>query len=265
MECMAEDGVRFDPAALLAALWAARRGTRVDSVRLASACAEAGARYANASQSLVALLTEIDGIEATLLEKLKQSAETAETAALRDALAATRDIHDCCARMRRAAAAGFAHAASVAARKRARAARHDIVNNIGTVRNALLLMEDEPDVAAREHFRAIAKRNSVSSEHLVRKHLSDEAACSGAQVALADDVVELITRELSTCADRGCGEAMTAALEELGALIGVQLERDATGDHLRAVASASGASSGRDQRHDLGRARKGDDSDALGL
>jgi hypothetical protein len=208
-------------------------------------------------------LSEVDAIEAIVLEKLNQSAEMEDAGALHDALAAAQEIHHCCAQMRGAAAAGFAHAATVAARKRARTARHDIVNNIGTVRNALLLMDDEPDAAAREHFRAIAKRNSVSSEHLVRKHLADDAACNGAQIASADDALALITRDLSTCADRGQGEAMIAALDQLAALIGVRLERGATGQQVRAVADAAGASSGRDQRHDLRRAREGDDSDAV--
>jgi hypothetical protein len=41
-------------------------------------------------------------------------------------------------------------------------------------------MEDEISQAAREHFRAIARRNSLSSEALVRNHLSDQNALTPA-------------------------------------------------------------------------------------
>lgn len=262
---MSEHEARLDRAALLAALWTAKGGSRLDNVRLAAACASAGARYAGACLSLAALVAEIDAIEGVVLEKLKQTVDPAKGAALHDALDAARVIHDCCSRMRTAAAAGFGHAVANAARKRARAARHDIVNNIGTVRNALLLMDDEPDAAAREHFRAIAKRNSVSSENLVRTYLSDDGARSAAPVASADDVVELVARDAPTCADRGCGEELSAALEQLAALVGVQLDRGAMDGHIRAVADRASASSGRDERHDLGGARKGDDPDAVAL
>src|SRR6185503_19543219 len=258
---MTDNDARFERAVVLAALWAATRGSQNERVRLSVLAAAAGSRQAEAGGSLAALLQEYDGIEGIVLEKLADAAESIASTTIRSAVSDARLIHDCCARMRAAATAGFAHAAASAARKRARAARHDIVNNIGTVRNAILLMDDEPDDAAREHFRAIAKRNSVASEQLVRTHLSDESACNGARAASPGDAEFLIASELTTCADRGIGADAADALRELAALTGVALQRDEASGQF----TIAGAGSRRDQRHDVGRARQGDDADTLSL
>jgi hypothetical protein len=135
------------------------------------------------------------------------------------------------------------------------------VNNIGTVRNAILLMDDEPDADAREHFRAMAKRNSVASEQLVRSHLSDDAACQGALAASAADADELIAAELNTCADRRRPPETVAAIRELAALIGVGVAEDPASGELRVNRPASRGN----QRNDLGGARERDDADTLGL
>ncbi|HEX4681539.1 MAG TPA: hypothetical protein VH277_02455 [Gemmatimonadaceae bacterium] len=267
---MAGNEARFDRAAALTALWGATRGSQVDRVRLAVMCAAAGSNQANSGQSLASLLAEIDALEATLFEKLEETAgrstagapESREHAGvLAGVLAGVRQLHGCCARMRAAAAAGFSHAAASSARKRVRTARHDIVNKIGTVRNAILLMDDEPDQADRERFQAIAKRNSVASEQLVRRHLGDDSACGGARAASIEDAAELIAAELTTCADRRCTTETLEALRELAGLLGVAvLSDDATGG-LR----VKGAASRRDEGNDLGRAREGNDVDAVGL
>jgi hypothetical protein len=256
---MANNDARIDRAVLLAGLWAATRGSQAERVRLAVACASAGARHASAQQSLAALLGEIDSLESTLIEKLAESG--GDSMSPRELLGGARRLHECCARMRAAAIAGFSHAAASAARKRARGARHDIINSIGTVRNAILLMDDEPDPASREHFRAMAKRNAVTSEQLVRMHLSDDASCYGAFAASADDAESLVASELTPCADRECTPDTVAALWELAALTGVALDVDESSGGLRVTTAASRGN----QRHDLGRASQREDVDTVGL
>lgn len=245
---MAASDARIDRAVVLAGLWAARRGSQLERVRLAVVCAAAGARQAAAGGSLAAIVADIDEVENSVFRDLVESSD--------EIAAELMHVHGCCSRMRAAAIAGFNHAATTRARRRVRAARHDIVNNIGTVRNAILLMDDEPDPVAREHFRAIAKRNSVTSEHLVRSHLSEDTAGTDA----SSDAQGLVAAELSACADRECGPEMLSAIQELAAITGVNLSRS-DADELQLSRTVSG----RNQGHDLGRSGERDHSDALGL
>ena len=260
---MMDHDARIDRAVVLAGLWAATRGSQAERVRLTVTCAAAGARQANAGKSLAALLAEIDDLESTILGKIAESVGGTTADSPTTALDGVRRTHDCCSRMRAAAIAGFGHAAASEARRRARAARHDIVNNIGTVRNAILLMDDEPDAAAREHFRAIAKRNSVTSEHLVRSHLSDEAACQGALAASTSDAEALIASELNTCPDRECRAETVAALQALATLTGVCISTDAL--RLARNASASLRGNHGNQRNDFRGAGESDNTDAVGF
>lgn len=245
---MAASDARIDRAVVLAGLWVARHGSQQERVRLAVLCAAAGARQANAGQSLGTLIADIDDLENSVFRDLVESSE--------DVAADIAHVHACCSRMRAAAIAGFNHATATAARTRVRAARHDIVNNIGTVRNAILLMDDEPDPVAREHFRAIAKRNSVTSEHLVRSHLSEEPVGGG----VSADAEALVAEELNVCADRPCEPATRSAIQELAAIIGVSVSA-ADPNELR----LSRAGSRLNQRHDLGRSSERDHTDTLGL
>lgn len=249
---MAENDARIDRTATLAAMWAASRGSQADRVRLMTLCAAAGSRYANAKRSLASLIADIDDLERAVLDKLAESGESAVADAMQ--------VHACCSRMRAAAIAGFGHAAASAVNRRVRTARHGIINNLGTVRNAILLMDDEPDPTMREHFREIAKRNSVTSEHLVRSHLNEGVADQGGFAASAADAAALIGPELSSCADRAPGPETVAALQELASLIGVTLASEKNSLTLRLSGSLRG-----NQRHDLGRARERDHPDTVGL
>jgi hypothetical protein len=168
--------IDFDRAHVVEELLAAVFGGAAESIRLASAAAALGASYAAAGGSVSSLVEEIDDLDTLLLERLAtySAAEPAST------IATVRALQRASTLGRRAATAGYGHTLSTAARKRSRVARHDIANAIGTVRNAILLMEDDASEGSRDHFRAIAKRNSHSSEMLVRSHLSDQMALSPA-------------------------------------------------------------------------------------
>ncbi|HEY5060961.1 MAG TPA: hypothetical protein VII52_05455, partial [Gemmatimonadaceae bacterium] len=72
--------------------------------------------------------------------------------------------------------------------------------------NAILLMDDENSQDAREHFRAIARRNSLSSEALVRNHLSDQNALTPALGWEA-----LSASDLLAAGDRDAGGASVVA------------------------------------------------------
>ncbi|MDB4877335.1 MAG: hypothetical protein JWM41_3781 [Gemmatimonadetes bacterium] len=170
----------LDRIAITGALLAALDGASEESIRLATAAAAHGSAYAATSGTLSALVDEFDDLETVLLDRITERVASNDVHSPADLLATARKLHVNAALARRAATAAFGHTVSTAARKRARIARHDIANAIGTVRNAILLMEDEAGESARDHFRAIAKRNSRSSEILVRSHLADHTALTAA-------------------------------------------------------------------------------------
>ena len=183
--------------ALVVGVLDAIRGRAKASIRLAAASASYGARHAAKGGALSVLIDDIDQLETLLLDRLADIT-TAGGAAV-DAprlIALVKLSHACFGATRRAAAAGYANTASAATRKRARLARNDIANAIGGVRNAVLLMDGEQTAAAKEHFRAIAKRNVHTAELLARSHLSDEMAHTAAlgwqDVTSADMVVAAV-------------------------------------------------------------------------
>jgi hypothetical protein len=170
----------LDRLAIVKALLSALDGGAVESIRLAAVAAAQGTTFSTTCGTLSALVDEFDDLEAMFLERLAERVSANAAADSREIVRASRALHEKSAWARRAAIAAFGHVASSATRKRMRIARHDIANAIGTVRNAILLMEDEASDTARDHFRAIAKRNSHSSEALVRSHLSDRTAMTPA-------------------------------------------------------------------------------------
>lgn len=99
-----------------------------------------------------------------------------ERAALRVKLADACAIHTTAECALLAGTAAFARAIAEAERKRVRDVRHDLTNAVGTVRNAILLMDEEPASGDREHFLEIARRNTVAAQQLVREHLSETSA-----------------------------------------------------------------------------------------
>jgi hypothetical protein len=202
----------LDRVAIATALLSALDGGSSESIRLATASAAHGTAFAATSGTLAALISEFDDLETLLIDQMAQRNSDSAPASPSELVATTRKLHTNAALARQAATAAFGHAVSAAARKRARMARHDIANAIGTVRNAILLMEDEAGESAREHFRAIAKRNSQSSEMLVRSHLSDRTALTA---ALGWD--DLSISEVAGARERGANSSQlftnVAALE----------------------------------------------------
>ena len=162
---------------MVAALLAALDGTVFGSIGLARQSARLGAHFASTGASIAALVEELDRLESAVLEHIAASSSTKSTD---EVVRSLRQLHACAAFARRAATAAFGHTVGSVDRQRVRIARHDIANAIGTVRNAILLMDDDISQDAREHFRAIARRNSLNSEALVRSHLSDQNALTPA-------------------------------------------------------------------------------------
>lgn len=201
----------LDRRSLVAALLAAVGGGALESVRLASTGAAFGADFAVTGGSLAALIGELDELESILLKDLGASIAAASTQQI---ASAARVLHEKAALTRRASSAAFGQAVGAAGRKRVSIARHDIINAIGAVRNAILLMEDEAGQSAREHFRTMAKRNSRSSEMLVRFHLSDQSALTPAlgweEVSLSD-----LTASSDQGADRSRVVTDLAALDTM--------------------------------------------------
>jgi hypothetical protein len=162
---------------MVAALLAALDGTAAGSVGLARQSGVFGAHFASIGASIAGLVDELDGLESAVLDHI---AAGAPDKPVDEVMRSIRQLHNHAAFARRAATAAFGQNVSLEDRQRVRRARHDIANAIGTVRNAILLMDEEGSQGAREHFRAIARRNSLSSEALVRNHLSDQHALTPA-------------------------------------------------------------------------------------
>lgn len=99
-----------------------------------------------------------------------------ERAALRVKLADPCAVHAASECALLAGTAAFTRAIAEAERKRVRDVRHDLTNAVGTVRNAILLMDEEEDRGGREHFLDIARRNTFAAQELVREHLSEASA-----------------------------------------------------------------------------------------
>lgn len=102
-----------------------------------------------------------------------------ESAALQLELADARVVQAAVASALLAGTAAFARVAGQRERKRIREARHDLMNAVGAVKNAIVLMDDGASNDARNQFLSIARRNSNAAQQLVREHLSEETALPG--------------------------------------------------------------------------------------
>jgi hypothetical protein len=129
--------------------------------RVSIAAARLGSARAGRGGSIYELIADLVALERAALDIQLADATTIQSALSCALLAGT---------------AAFTRAAALDERKRIREARHDLMNAVGAVRNAILLMDDEASPDAREHFLAIARRNSLTAQELVRQHLSDSAA-----------------------------------------------------------------------------------------
>jgi hypothetical protein len=155
-----------DRLGLVTAFLGAMPGAAAASTDLSLCATSFGFAYAGTGGTFAALIDDLDELEGAVLAALPDSA--------------ARTVHANAMLTRRAAGAAFGQTMGDAARLRARVARHNLVNEIGAVRNAILLMEDEAGAAARHQFHAIAKRNAQSSQALVRAYFSEQNALSAA-------------------------------------------------------------------------------------
>jgi len=129
--------------------------------RLSIAAARFGASHAVRGGSVYDLVADLMALE---------------RAALRVQLADACAVHACAECALLAGTAAFTRAVADTERKRVRDARHDLTNAVGTVRNAILLMDEQTSSDSRGHFLEIARRNTVVAQDLVREHLSEAAA-----------------------------------------------------------------------------------------
>jgi hypothetical protein len=129
--------------------------------RLSVAAARFGSSRASRGGAIYDLISDLVALEHAALEVHVGDASAVQSAAACALLAGT---------------AAFTRAAADDERKRVRDARHDLLNAVGTIRNAILLMDDEPSPEARDHFLSIARRNSATAQDLVREHLAEPTA-----------------------------------------------------------------------------------------
>ncbi len=225
---MADDARTFDDLEQL--LRDAANGDAEPTIRLATTSAAIGGAAARAGTTMDELIGAFDVRFGAVLNEI--TARSASAASIPDALSTVQSLHGAGAMARRAMIAGYGQAASVEARHRARIARHDVANAVGAVHNALVLLEDETVQLSREQITAMAKRNSRSSEILMRGHLSDQAALSPA----------LGWRELRLPTNGAGGETTHALVVTNIAALHVLLDvlRDAIGDERTRLALSLG-------------------------
>src|SRR5437764_282729 len=118
-------GSADERSALALALKAAGRGGAAERARVQASAQQYGEHGVKNGASLAALIVELDEMESNLLSNGAQATET----------------HELCAAARRTVVASFT-----------RIARHDIVNAMGAVRNALLLIDEGAEGADRQRF-----------------------------------------------------------------------------------------------------------------
>lgn len=129
--------------------------------RLSAAAARLGASRARRGSAIYDLVSDLAALERAALELQLGDPRAVQAAVACALLAGT---------------AAFSRVAAQRERKRVRDARHDLLNAVGAVRNAILLLDDETSSEARDRFLSIARRNSAAAQDLVREHLSDTAA-----------------------------------------------------------------------------------------
>ncbi len=193
------------------------RGSGLVSARLASAGWHYGAARFESSRALHELMHELQLLEAMMLHVAEQAAGDAEaTGAAREGMALARCIQRATSLVSITAVRGFTHALMERQRTRLRTIRHDLRNPLGTIRNAIALLEDDSMPSHRRdptRYRAIIARNAAQADGLVTRELADGALLDGAfaqrDVAVAD-VALAVRRALREEADAAHTEVVVA-------------------------------------------------------
>jgi hypothetical protein len=188
---------------LVASIASALDGPPIAALEVAAAAAAFGATWGSSARTLNGLVEDLDLLEEIWLD---------------DDPSHVRELHSLVTTARRSAIAAFAHASAFATKKRLRLARHDILNAIGAMRNAVLLMDDQTLEANRANIQGIAKRNALAAETLVRLHLSDGAGLSSEfgwkEIAGSElsDTVEATVGQMRGVANVGALDALVRSV-----------------------------------------------------
>jgi hypothetical protein len=160
---------------LLAA--AADGARRHDSLRQAGEAI--GAEAHRRSTSLHLMLEKVDLLGALVLRAAEGVAEEYRASATGpEGLAVARRIAGAASQLRLAACAGYTRALEQALRERYRAIRHELRNEVGTIKSAVALLTDDSlptEMRESSRVRAMVARNTSSLEQLIGKALSDSA------------------------------------------------------------------------------------------
>lgn len=200
---------------------------------------------------LYQLLKELDGGLALLLSAADAATRGFEgTATPSDGLALARRLSEATSLLRLAAAGGYTRAMSDELRHRYRTIRHDLRNPLGTITNAMAMMDDESlpaETRQNPRVRAMVARNARSLDAMIAATLGDSAAmlpsvpvqttslldlacavrgdlraaADGVEVIVADDLpsfpidstgIELLLKAAVLAVARTCGERAEVAI-----------------------------------------------------
>lgn len=124
------------------------------------------------------MLKEIDLLVAMALYAAERAAEEYPgTASAAAGIALARRLQRSFSLFTLASAKGFTHGYLRALRSQLRVVRHDLRNPLGTIRNALSMMEDErvpPEQRNDPRYRAMLTRNAVALDALISRELGDD-------------------------------------------------------------------------------------------
>jgi hypothetical protein len=177
-----------------------------------------------AGMSLHYMLKELDLLSAMVLyageRALAEQAPPGATAA--DGVGLARGVQRVFSLLTLAASKGFTHAYVAHLREEYRDLRHDLRNPIGTIRNAVSLMEDESipvELRSSPRYRAMVARNAKSIDAMISDRLGDASTLApafGRQEVSLHDIALSVRRDLRDEARRkNCNVVVDAALPML--------------------------------------------------
>lgn len=180
--------------------------------------------------TLYQLLKELDGGVTLLFQATDSAARGFQgQATASDGLALARRLSEAASLLRLAAAGGYTRAMSDELRHRYRTIRHDLRNPLGTITNAMAMMDDESlpaETRQNPRVRAMVARNARSLEAMIAATLGDSAAMLPSVAVQATSLMDL------ACAVRG---DLRAASEDVDVIVANDLPHfplDSTGIEL---------------------------------
>ena len=164
---------------------------------------EYGAAAHRGGRSLHVVLRHLTLLGEVLLHASEIAAgKTGDEAGARAGVAVARRLHRAVAMLSAGAAQGFTHAHLERLQDRYRSVRHDLRNPLGTIKNAVALMDDESvpaEVRANPRYRAIITRSVSAIDGLIGERLDEASALAAAldwhEVSLAA-VAQAVRREM---------------------------------------------------------------------